>query len=396
MRRIRKYKKIFTQGIKVLKYVYYLIYCTLFKNKVSIYKNIWLISERGIDARDNGYFFYKYMVNNHKEIDIRYIISNDSPDFNKIKKLGKYIIYGSREHYIAFIMSRMLISAHLMGFSPDMGLFLRLQKYRLLKLNGKIVWLQHGITKDKLPYINPKYNNLSLLITGVKPEYDYFINTYGFSKDIVKLTGFSRFDNLKKIKSNNILFMTTHRIYLHNMSDKEFIKTDYYKNINNLLNNKYLNKLLNENNLYLLFYVHHEFQKYNHLFNTNFNRIKILNIYKCDVQELLINSCLLITDYSSVFFDFAYMEKPIIYYQFDYDEYRKGHYEEGYFLYKKDGFGKVVENDIDLIKEINYNIKRKFIVDDNIKNRIDKYFLKKDKNNNKRIFDEILKKQINL
>ena len=391
MRRIRKYKKIFTQGIKLIKYIYYLIYSKIFKNKVSIYKNIWLISERGIDARDNGYFFYKYMVNNHKEIDIRYIISIDSPDFNKIRKLGKYIVYGSKEHYIAFITSKMLISAHLMGFSPDMGLFMRLQKYHLLKLNGKLVMLQHGITKDYLTFWKPNIINLSLLISGAKPEYDYFISKYGFNKDVVKLTGFSRFDNLEKIKSNNILFMPTHRIYLHNMNDKEFIETIYYKNINSLLNNKYLNKLLNDNNLNLLFYVHYEFQKYSHLFNTGSNRIKILNICECDIQNLLINSCLLITDYSSVFFDYAYMEKPVIYYQFDYDDFRNGHYEEGYFSYSKDGFGKVLDNELDLLKEIKLNINNNFNLDKKYINKINKYFLVRDKNNNKRIYEEIMK-----
>ena len=44
MRKIRKYKKIFTQGIKVIKYISYLIYSRIFKNQVSIYNNIWLVS----------------------------------------------------------------------------------------------------------------------------------------------------------------------------------------------------------------------------------------------------------------------------------------------------------------------------------------------------------------
>lgn len=152
MRWIRKYKKIFTQGIKMLKYIYYFIYCKLFKNMVREFNACWLISERGTDARDNGYFFYKYLTENHKELDVRYIISKDSPDFDKIKKLGKYILYGSREHYIAFITSPVLISAHLMGFSPDMGLFCRLRRNGLLRLHGKSIMLKHGIIKDYLSF----------------------------------------------------------------------------------------------------------------------------------------------------------------------------------------------------------------------------------------------------
>ena len=42
----------------------------------------------------------------------------------------------------------------------------------------------------------------------------------------------------------------------------------------------------------------------------------------------------MITDYSSVFFDFSYMRKPVIFYQFDEKKFRKAQYAEGYFSYK--------------------------------------------------------------
>ena len=391
MRKVRKYKKIFTQGYKLLKYIYYLIYSYIFKEKISIYKNVWLISERGVDARDNGYFFYKYLVKNHPDIDVRYIISRDSPDFNKIKKLGKYIIYGSPEHYKAFINSKLLISSHMMGFSPDMGLFMRLQRYNLLKLKGKLIWLQHGVTKDRLPYLDYKKNNLSLFITASPIERDFIIKEFKYNKNIVKYTGFSRFDDLKKVKSNRILFMPTHRIYIHNMSDKEFMKINYYRHINSLINNKELIELLDYNNLTFILYVHFELQKYSHLFKSISKRIIVAYIDEYDVQELLINSCLLITDYSSVFFDYVYMEKPVIYYQFDYDEYRLGHYKEGYFNYIKDGFGPVVKMEDDVIKNIKLNVDNNFIIDNKTKKKIDKYLPIRDKNNCKRIYEEIKK-----
>lgn len=41
-----------------------------------------------------------------------------------------------------------------------------------------------------------------------------------------------------------------------------------------------------------------------------------------DVNELYIISDLLITDYSSVFFDFANLHRPIIFFMYDYDEYK--------------------------------------------------------------------------
>lgn len=98
----------------------------------------------------------------------------------------------------------------------------------------------------------------------------------------------------------------------------------------------------------------------------------------------------MITDYSSVYMDFAYMRKPIIYYQFDYDEYRKSHFEEGYFSYIDDGFGSVIKKEDDLVNKLkkyyysDYTIEKKYI------NRMEQFFELHDANNCSRIFNVLI------
>ena len=63
----------------------------------------------------------------------------------------------------------------------------------------------------------------------------------------------------------------------------------------------------------------------------------------------------MITDYSSVAFEMAYLKKPVLYYQFDEEdffnlEYHSG--QRGYFDYRKDGFGPVVTTEEELLKEL--------------------------------------------
>ena len=262
MRKIRKFKKIFTQGWILIKFIFYRIYCAFSMKEEKKDENCWLISEHGYDARDNGFFFFKYIRENHRNIDIKYVITLDSPDFDKIKKLGNYIVYGSREHYKAFINSAFLISTHLSGCSPDVGLFFRLQRYGLLKLRGKNISIKHGITKDYLPFLNQKETNLSILVSAAKPEYDYFIKKNGFSQDVVKLTGFARFDNLVSDNyKKQILFMPTFRKYMHYMNDNEFINSDYYKYINSFINSSALIDLLEKNELHFILYLHNKFQQ---------------------------------------------------------------------------------------------------------------------------------------
>lgn len=97
---------------------------------------------------------------------------------------------------------------------------------------------------------------------------------------------------------------------------------------------------------------------------------------------------MLITDYSSVAFDFAYMNKPLIYYHFDYRKYRKNQHPEGYFKYEKDGFGPVVKTKESLYKYIDE------IIDDfkntkKYEERVKQFFDLRDKNNCKRIYEKI-------
>ena len=72
-----------------------------------------------------------------------------------------------------------------------------------------------------------------------------------------------------------------------------------------------------------------------------------------DYQTQFAQSALLVTDFSSVFFDFGYLKKPVVYSQFDKDEFFKGHsYDEGYFSYEDNGFGPVcrdLESTVDAI-----------------------------------------------
>ncbi|MBR2588338.1 MAG: CDP-glycerol glycerophosphotransferase family protein [Bacilli bacterium] len=85
------------------------------------------------------------------------------------------------------------------------------------------------------------------------------------------------------------------------------------------------------------------------------------------------------------------MDKPSIYYQFDYEEYRKSHYGEGYFSYEKDGFGPVCYNELAVIKNIKLFAEKDFMIDEKMRKKIEKFFSIRDKNNCKRIYEEIIK-----
>jgi len=350
--------------------------------------DVWLISERGIDARDNGYWFYKYMVDNHPEVKVKYVISKDSSDRKKIREKD-IVDYKSKEHYFYFLYAKYLISAEIMGFSPNEQLYYRLNKYGLLKIKGKTVFLQHGITKDFNPYMLPENAKLDLFICGAIPEYKYMIEKYGYTDKNAALTGFARFDNLNNEKEKMILIMPTWRKWLK--YNDTLVGTDFYNNYNNILNDTDIIKKLKEKKYKLVFYPHIVLQKFLDEFKTqNEDTIVLASFKDYDVQDLLKKCEMMITDYSSVAFDLAYMEKKTVYYQFDLEKYRKEQYQDGYYSYVNDGFGPICTS---------YEEIKKIILDylennnslDQYNERINKFFENIDKNNCERIYELISK-----
>lgn len=351
-------------------------------------KELWLIAETENMARDNGYVFFKYIRENHNEIKCYYAINFNCQDYKKIKHLGNIIKWSSFKHYFYYMSATKNISSHKEG-NPNQTLFTILHLY--LNLYNNRVFLQHGITKDDAKMFYYKNTKFKYFICGAKREYNYIKNKFGYPDENVVFTGFSRFDNLHhnvNVK-NQILLIPTWRRWFELISDnEEFKKSDYFNKWNSFLNNKKLGKFLNDNNIDLIFYPHSQMKKFINSFDINNGHIKLIND-EVDIQKLLIESSLMITDYSSVYMDFAYMKKPIIYYQFDYSKYRNSHFKEGYFSYEKDGFGPIVKNEDTLVLELIKYFNNKYSVDDKYLERMNNFFELNDDNNCNRIFDKL-------
>lgn len=354
------------------------------KNK-PIYRKLWIISERGIDARDNGYYLFKYITEHHPEINIAYVISKTSPDRERVSKLGRLIDYGSFAHYISLIVSEVKISTNIMGYTPYIDFFVRADKLGIIK--GKKIFLQHGIIKDNLTYLYCSNVNIDLFVCSAKPEFDYINSLYGYPDGVVRMLGLCRYDDLYKIQkpSKKILVMPTWRYNLQGCDRRAFMESRYFKVFNMLLNGKRLKEILKEYDYELLFYPHIEMQKFIDCFKGS-ERVKIVSFKDSTVQNLLINSDVLITDFSSVFFDYGYMEKPMIFYQFDEEEFREQHYKEGYFSYRRDAFGKVVYDEKALLDELCAILENNARTDDEYLGRINDFFTLRDKNNCERNF----------
>ena len=367
-----------------------LIYIILYPFARLYYRNrhIRIFAERGTDARDNGYYMYRYYRENHPELESYYIITKNSPDRPKVRALGNVVTHGSLKHRLLFIAAEYKISTHLMGYSPNIDCYTRFADK--LRVKGHRIFLQHGITKNDMVSLYKPKSNLDLFICGAKPEYDVINSTYGYHNSEVKYTGLARFDGLHDVElKKQILCMPTWRTFLKYDPSVKIEDSDYVKIWNKLLNHKELISALRQNDIQLVFYPHYEMQKHLHLFQSNCDEIIIASFKDYDVQQLLKESQLLITDYSSVFFDFAYMRKPVIYLQFDREEFFNSHYGKGYFDYDIMGFGEVVFDENEAIQTVLAYINTNFVMKSEFKNRVDEFFPLYDQQNCDRIYNEI-------
>lgn len=358
-------------------------------------KELWLICEQHNTARDNGICFFEYMVKEHPEIKCYYAIDENCKDSEKVKKIGKIINWGSFKHYFYYMACTKNISSHKDG-NPNEFIFTIMHLY--LNLYNNRVFLQHGITQNNIDMFYQENTKFKLFICGAKDEFDYVNQKFHYKNEEVVYTGFARFDNLHdiNIKEKQIAIIPTWRSWLGREVNSltktdNFLESNYYNYWNKFLNDKKLIEHIEKNGVEIIFYPHIMMQKYIDNFKSVSKNIMIVKREDKDIQELLKESQLLITDYSSVFFDFAYMKKPIIYYQFDYAEFRKKHLKEGYFSYINDGFGEVCENNEELVNNIIDYINSKFKMKEKYEERMVSFFEKRDKNNCQRIYEAIIR-----
>ena len=390
--------------LKVLKLIRFKDICDAFKIIIScplglvlklFKKHMWIVSEMEHTARDNGYWFFKYMRENYPERNIFYPIQFNSPDYPKVAVLGNVIRHGSFKHHIYTWCAEMDISARTGRGLPAPFMC------HLFQVRGfypfKSVFLQHGVNMSAAPFLERKRNRIDLFITSTEAEAKGLQEDLGYSKEQIKVTGLARYDHLLDFEVNpkQILLMPTWRFWLFpdlgriTEEDRRAVKnSNYVKTYTKFLSSSALNDFLEEHDLTLLFFPHNQMQPFLSEFEGN-KRIKIASTEEYDVQTVLKESAYLITDYSSISFDFAYMKKPLCYFQFDYAEFREKHYPEGYFSYKNHGFGPIVENADLLMKEIKKSYYNGFKMEKIYEDRVDNTFKYRDNNNCKRTLETI-------
>ncbi|MDR0880541.1 MAG: CDP-glycerol glycerophosphotransferase family protein [Clostridioides sp.] len=365
-----------------------------FKNR-----KIWLIGGHSGDIyNDNAKFVYEYMLENHPEVEIYWVANADNPVFSQIP--GKKLLRGSVENYLYYYNAEVVIFSH--SPSADIAPYNFIVPV-LNRFHKKVfkVFLNHGtISFKKRKPMNAMFSkaiddllkSYNLVTAGSEFEKGIMVDEWQMSEEVVEVTGIARYDNLVEVKPNideekprTVLYTPTWRDWIK-FDGTKFTETDYFKNIMLLLNDEGLNEVLEENNVYIKIFMHHLMHEFLDDIKENINGSRIIFLDRdTDLASEIKSADVNITDYSSTAIDFLLMDKPILFYQFDLEEYEEK--VGSYIDLKSEMFGYLSYNSKEATEVLIDIIKGGFKVSENQVRQKERYIKFNDGKNRERIFN---------
>ncbi len=293
-------------------------------------KRIWLYCDReGIF--DNGYyqFIHDFAMDDGVE---RYYITDNIKDkksrFTRAQQ-KRLVQFKSFKHKMLFFNCEKVITSFssISIMSPFDGLPLRWYS-DILKC--EFVYLQHGILHARLPLLYAKERaGVDKVVISSEFERENFKRIYNFKDEDLLASGMPRFDavNTDSVAKRKILFSPSWRKNLigeyenntRQLLENKFLASVFYKELNAFLNSPELAQMLEKYDYHLDFKNHPIFKDYDKYFKVDNPRISVTQ--QIDDMD---SYALMITDYSSIVFDFVYLDRPILYFVPDYKLFKAG------------------------------------------------------------------------
>lgn len=368
-------------------------------------QKIWLFLDKIYKGGDSSEYIYRYAAKQKDGIKKYYLLDRSSADYARMKKEGyKPLTRGTLKHRLVFLNASMVIASNSTVFAFNDYPF-----ERSLPIRGDVHFdvacVQHGMSVQKIAVAQNRIKDNTRLYFCAskyeienlsKPVYDYV----GY--DALKLTGVPRYDGLVNRAQKIIVISPTWRMQsalpvtrsegVSRDFNPHFKDTNYYKVYNGLINDP---RLLSAARTYgyRIQYVLHPIVSPQH---DDFDRNDVVEIIPSigdmSYEKIFCEGALMVTDFSGVQFDFAYMRKPVIYlHHHDIPQ----HYEEGTFFYETMGFGEICHTNDELIEVLCRYMENGCAMPELYRRRADDFFAFSDNHNCERIYPIMLEHEQN-
>jgi len=295
----------------------------------------------------NNKFFYIYCIQQNIPA---VILTNNQEQLKELKEHNlPYNLLDTKEAYIDIISSKFIVL--------DQGNYTDLPP---LHQEQKLIQLWHGVGLKKMS----KLTNIT---------YDYFISTSTWTnetnfkniflaKEFLNC-GYPRNDIFNKEYKNRYSELFCDKSILNFVKNTNskialYMPTHRATNVKLPLDFKRLNSQLRDINFTMIIKLHPlVLEYYSNIQQQDFSNILFHNT-QGDIYPILKYIDILVTDYSSIAYDFLFLNRPVIFFNYDYDEYisTRGNKNNNQFLFNYYDYtpGKKIQTQEHLVAEIKY------------------------------------------
>ena len=242
------------------------------------------------------------------------------------------------EKYLTlFLKLKQVVDCSGVFFNYFNNLFYNIEYITYISITHGVCYFKYFLYKENECY---GIKRIDKILVPPSEKIIYFAIKFGWKKDNIIKLNLPKWDNYNERNNsstdfskniinynNSILIMFTWRDIIKNRK----ISPDYFKNIINLIQHQKLKEELKNNNITLYFTLHHKIYENNKHIFMNIKYIKFID--QKSISDYIKKSNLLITDFSSIIFDFVYRRKPFIIYIPDHNDtlinlfYKRNYYE---------------------------------------------------------------------
>ncbi len=349
---------------------------------------VWLYYDLYTVEKDNGYYQFINDFKHDDGVERYYVYSREYSEIEHLftKEQKRYLIkYGSYMHKLLYVSAEKFLTAFY-GFSTISPFENEAEEGKYLDIiKAQTIYLQHGVLHANLKTKNHAERcRADKIVVSSEFEKNNYISNYGYEADDIVCTGMARYDYIHRDKKakNKVLFAPSWRQYLTvvqsgakwDLLESKLLKSEYYIKFMEFLSDERLHELLEKNDLYLDVKLHPIIKDAKNLFNIDCDRINLAG-ETVDLEDYKV----FITDFSSFVFDFVYLQRPVLYFVPDMDEFKSGmnHYRE-LDLPFEDAFGRLVLEASDAVNELENIVNNNYKAEEIYMDRMKDFFIEKD------------------
>ncbi len=364
-------------------------------------KKLWMIFDQLFKGGDNGEYLFRYAMDHGTQKDIvpYYIINKDAVEYPELKKkYGRNVVVFNSIRCKLLTLHAAVIFATRVDIYLYCGYAASLEKYVRGLCNAHVICLQHGLTIQRIAqYQNRLFDNTRkyFLVSPLEKE-NVSHRAYGYDEDMLVMTGAPRFDGLVSRDKKQILITPTWRRNVtagtnskgsRNEYSVNFKHTEYFRIYNSLINDERVVRTAKETGYKLIYLIHPILSPQIGDYTVNEN-VEIIPGSEVNYETILSESSLMLTDYSGIQFDFAYMRKPVLYYHPDT---LPPQYDSSIYDYETKALGPVFKTHEAVVEALCRYMRNNCRMEEEYEKRVNSFYAFSDRENSRRAYEEGVK-----